>query len=76
MLKYYIKTSEALLRTREAFQRLLKDKDGVVSFEYIVVACMIVLVVGAAFAKTGPLYTAMTNGFTTISTNLATATGA
>ena len=69
MLKYYIKTTEAL-------KRLRTDKDGVVSFEYIVVACMIVLVVGAAFAKTGPLYTAMTNGFTTISTNLATATGA
>ena len=42
MLKYYIKTTEAL-------KRLRTDKDGVVSFEYIIVACLIIGVVGAAF---------------------------
>ena len=31
MLKFYVKTSEAV-------RRLLADKDGVVSFEYVIVA--------------------------------------
>jgi pilus assembly protein Flp/PilA len=42
MLKYYIKTREALLRLRT-------DKDGVVSFEYVIVAACIVGAVAAAF---------------------------
>ena len=66
MFKYYIKTTEALKDLRE-------DKDGVVSFEYIIVACAIILVVGAAFSNTGPLNTALTNGINSISTTLATA---
>ena len=42
MLKYYIKTTEAL-------RRLLTDKDGMVSFEYVIVAAVVVLAVTAAF---------------------------
>ena len=42
MLKYYIKTTEAL-------KRLRTDKDGVVSFEYVIVAACIVAAVAAAF---------------------------
>lgn len=42
MLKYYIKTTEAL-------KRLVDDKDGVVSFEYIIVASCVVAAVLAAF---------------------------
>jgi pilus assembly protein Flp/PilA len=42
MLKNYIKTREALLRLRT-------DKDGVVSFEYVIVAACIVAAVVAAF---------------------------
>ena len=42
MLKYYIKTTEAL-------KRLRTDKDGVVSFEYMIVAACIVAAVVAAF---------------------------
>ena len=42
MLKYYIKTTEAL-------KRLRTDKDGVVSFEYVIVAACIVGAVVAAF---------------------------
>jgi pilus assembly protein Flp/PilA len=42
MLKYYIKT-------REAVQRLRTDKDGVVSFEYVVVAACVVGAVLLAF---------------------------
>ena len=42
MLKYYVKTTEAL-------KRLRTDKDGVVSFEYVIVAACIVAAVVAAF---------------------------
>jgi pilus assembly protein Flp/PilA len=66
MLKYYIKT-------REALQRLRTDKDGVVSFEYIVVACLIIGVVGAAFSQTGPLNNALVNGIAQIGTTLTAA---
>ena len=66
MLKFYIKTTEALnlLRT---------DNDGVVSFEYIIVACLIIGVVGAAFSQTGPLNTALVNGIATIGSTLTAA---
>jgi pilus assembly protein Flp/PilA len=66
MLKYYIKT-------REALHRLRTDNDGVVSFEYVIVACLIIAVVGAAFSQTGPLNTALVNGIAAISTALSTA---
>jgi pilus assembly protein Flp/PilA len=66
MLKFYIKTTEAL-------NRLRTDNDGVVSFEYIIVACLIIGVVGAAFAKTGPLNTALVNGIAQIGTTLTAA---
>ena len=46
MLKYYVKTSEAV-------KRLRTDKDGVVSFEYVIVAACIVAVVAAAFGTGG-----------------------
>ena len=42
MLKYYIKTTEAL-------KRLRTDQDGVVSFEYVIVAACIVAAVVAVF---------------------------
>lgn len=42
MLKYYIRTTEAL-------KRLRAEKDGVVSFEYVIVAACIVGAVIAAF---------------------------
>jgi Flp pilus assembly pilin Flp len=45
MLKYYFKTTEAL-------KRLSADKDGVVSFEYVIVAACIVGAVAAAFGTT------------------------
>ena len=45
MLKYYIKTTEAL-------KRLRADKDGVVSFEYVIVAVCIVGAVLLAFGNT------------------------
>ena len=68
MLKYYIKTTEAL-------KRLRTDQDGVVSFEYIIVACLIIGVVGAAFSQTGPLNPALVNGIGQIATAFTTAIG-
>jgi pilus assembly protein Flp/PilA len=46
MLNYYIKSKEAL-------KRLRADQDGVVSFEYIIVATCIVTVVIAVYTSTG-----------------------
>jgi pilus assembly protein Flp/PilA len=46
MLKYYIKTTEAL-------KRLRTDEGGVVSFEYIIVACCVIGAVGLVFGGTG-----------------------
>ena len=42
MLKYYVETTEAL-------KRLRTDNDGVVSFEYVIVAACIVAAVTVAF---------------------------
>ena len=41
-----------------------------VSFEYIIVACLIIGVVGAAFSQTGPLNTALVSGIGKIGTEL------
>ena len=46
MLKYYTKTKEAL-------KRLRTDYDGVVSFEYIIVATCIIIVVIAVYNGPG-----------------------
>lgn len=42
MLKYYIKTTEAL-------KSLRANRDGVVSFEYVIVAALVIGAVAAAF---------------------------
>ncbi|MGY3343733.1 pilus assembly protein Flp/PilA [Bradyrhizobium sp. USDA 4472] len=57
MLRFYIKTTEAL-------KRLRTDQDGVVSFEYIIVAACIIGAVSAAFGTgaTGAIGTALTGG--------------
>ena len=61
MLKYYIKA-------REAVERLGTDQDGVVSFEYVIVAACIIGGVVAAFGtgSGGAIATALTNGITAI----------
>jgi pilus assembly protein Flp/PilA len=67
MLKYYIKTTEAL-------KQLRSDTAGVVSFEYVIVAVCIIAAVIAAFgtdAQTG-IGAALTNGITKV-TNAFTA---
>ena len=69
MLKYYIKASDLL-------ERLRTDKDGVVSFEYVIVAACIVGAVAAAFGtgSGGGIATALTSAIGHITTALATAT--
>jgi hypothetical protein len=61
MLKYYVKSTEAL-------KRLSADQDGVVSFEYIIVAVCIIGAVGAVFGggAAGQIGLALTNGITQI----------
>ncbi len=68
MLKYYVKASDLL-------QRLRTDKDGVVSFEYIIVAACIIGAVSAAFGTGagGAIGTALTGGITSITGAFTTA---
>ena len=68
MLKYYIKTTDALKRVRA-------DQDGVVSFEYIIVAVCIVGAVGAVFGggAGGQIGAALTTGILAITTAFTTA---
>jgi pilus assembly protein Flp/PilA len=61
MLRYYVKTTEAL-------KRLRTDTDGVVSFEYVIVAVCIIAAVLAAFGtnnSTG-IGSALSNGIAQI----------
>jgi Flp pilus assembly pilin Flp len=66
MLKYYVKTTEAL-------KSLRANQDGVVSFEYLIVAACIIAVVSLAFGTGGPLQTAITSAIGTISAALTKA---
>ena len=61
MLRYFVKTTEAL-------KRLRTDKDGVVSFEYVIVAVCIIAAVLAAFGTTNQtgIGAALTNGIAKI----------
>jgi pilus assembly protein Flp/PilA len=70
MLKTYIGIREAALRLRD-------NQDGVVSFEYVIVAACIVAAVAAAFGTggTGPIKTALTGAITAISSSVTTAVG-
>jgi Flp pilus assembly pilin Flp len=68
MLKIYVKTSDLLARLRS-------DKDGVVSFEYVIVAACIVAAVAAAFgtnATTG-IGKVLSDAITAIGTKVTTA---
>jgi hypothetical protein len=66
MLKYYIKTTEAL-------KSLRANQDGVVSFEYLIVAACIIAVVSLAFGTGGPLQGAINAAIGTISAALTKA---
>jgi pilus assembly protein Flp/PilA len=69
MLKLYVKTCDLI-------DRLRADKDGVVSFEYVIVALCIVAAVGAAFgtsATTG-IGASLTAGIGALTTAFSAAT--
>jgi pilus assembly protein Flp/PilA len=69
MLKSWIKT-------RELGKRLRTDRDGLVSFEYVIVAFCIIGAVGAAFsagAGGGAITTALTSGIATVAALLPAA---
>jgi hypothetical protein len=70
MLKYYIKTTEVWKRLRE-------DMDGVVSFEYIIVAACVIAAVLFAFGPTGSgaLGSALSTGIADISNKFVVAVG-
>jgi pilus assembly protein Flp/PilA len=69
MLKFYVKGSDLL-------NRLRADKDGVVSFEYVIVALCIVAAVGAAFGTTGTtgIGASLTAGIGHLTTTFSAAT--
>ena len=69
MLRYYVKATEA-------FKRLRTDRDGIVSFEYVIVAACIIAVVAVVFGNTGPLSGALTNGLGAIGNALTSAVNA
>jgi Flp pilus assembly pilin Flp len=66
MLKAYVKGREAVLRA-------VKDEDGVVSFEYVIVAACIIAVVAAVFATGGPIQSALSGAVSKIASKLASA---
>ena len=69
MLTFYVKSSEAV-------KRLGTDQDGVVSFEYVIVAACIIAVVSLGFGTGGPLQTALTTAITASRHRSHTAVGA
>ena len=68
MLKFHIRTTEALKSLRD-------NKDGVVSFEYVIVAACIVGAVALAFGTGagGAITTALTTAITSITTAVTSA---
>ena len=71
MLKYYVKASDLL-------DRLCNDKDGVVSFEYVIVAACIVAAVAAAFGTStaSGIGKVLSTAITAIGTAVSNATSA
>lgn len=65
------------VKSTDALKRLRTDKDGVVSFEYVMVAACIVGSVSAAFGigPGGAVATALASAISTISAVIGTAVG-
>jgi pilus assembly protein Flp/PilA len=66
-----------LIETIGALKRLRTDKNGVVSFEYVLVAACVVTGVGAGFGSNAKasISTALTNVLNLVSTAISTALG-
>jgi hypothetical protein len=66
-------------RTARALKRLVGDKDGTVSFEYVIVGAAVVGAVTLAFGTAGgagPINDALTSALNTLVNNFTTAVGA
>jgi hypothetical protein len=66
-------------RTERALKHLVVDKDGTVSFEYVLVAAAIIGAVVATFGTSsgnGPIGDALTSALNTIVSNFKAAVGA
>ncbi|WP_308284970.1 hypothetical protein [Bradyrhizobium ivorense] len=59
----------------ETFKRLRDNQDGVVSFEYVIVAACIVAAVAAAFGAggTGPIVDALSTAISTVASKVQSA---
>ena len=70
MLKTFIGIREAALRLRD-------NQDGVVSFEYVIVAACIVAAVGLAFGTkgAGPIFDALSGAIKSVSDKVTAAVG-
>ncbi|GEC58882.1 pilus assembly protein Flp/PilA [Bradyrhizobium japonicum] len=68
MLKYCIRATDAM-------KRLRADEDGVVSFEYVIVAACIVAAVAAAFGTggSGPIVDALSSAISSIASRVTAA---
>ncbi|MGY4406893.1 hypothetical protein [Bradyrhizobium sp. USDA 3315] len=68
MLKYCVMAAET-------FKRLRDNKDGVVSFEYVIVAACIVAAVAAAFGSggTGPIVDALSSAISSVGSKVTSA---
>ncbi|MCC8938647.1 hypothetical protein H8A99_19740 [Bradyrhizobium sp. Arg68] len=68
MLKYCVMVTET-------FKRLRDNQDGVVSFEYVIVAACIVAAVAAAFGAggTGPIVDALSTAISTVASKVQSA---
>ena len=67
MLKLYV-------NCRDLIDRLRSDKAGVVSFEYLIVAALIIAAVGLAYGTGGSkISAALTKGITAVTTAFSTA---
>ena len=78
MTRSYIAVRETILRARGSVVRMVQDENGVVSFEYLIVAACIIAAVGLAFGGTGAgtIKGALSSGISTIATRLTTAAAA
>ncbi|MBR1279248.1 hypothetical protein JQ624_31810 [Bradyrhizobium sp. AUGA SZCCT0283] len=65
------------IKVTEALKRLRAKEDGVVSFEYVIVAACIVGAVGLAFGVggTGPISSALSSAISSISDKVIAAVG-
>ncbi|WP_166294202.1 hypothetical protein [Bradyrhizobium sp. 2S1] len=59
----------------DTLKPLLRDRRGVVSFEYIILAVCVVVVVIAVFSPGNDVATALTSGVIAISSAIVTAAG-